>query len=84
MASEVSIPLSPSSALSMKCINIALKVCCSHLFLPFLPILCQDVSPGVVGLPVGALARGQHGGDHVPAGAEGRNHNKVNETLKLF
>ena len=56
----------------------------NHLFLPTLPIHGQDVGPGVVGLPGGALASGQHGGDHVPAGAEGRNHNKVNETLNLF
>ena len=55
-----------------------------HLFLPLLPVHGQDLGPGVVGLPVGPRARGQHGGDHVPARSQGRNHNKVNETLNKF
>lgn len=84
MASEVSIPLSPSSALRKKFDQIHFKGIGIHLFLPLLPILGQNLGPGVVGLPVGPQGRGKHGGYHVPASSEGRNHNKVNETLNKF
>ena len=53
-----------------------------HLFQPFLSVFWENVCPRVVGLLGGALSRGHHGADHIPAGAQSRNHNKVDETLK--